>query len=239
MPQPVRLRATVEQIVDHANGLRSLVLKPERPVPRFRPGQFLQLALDAWDPSQHWPESRPFSVASPPESRDRLRITVSQVGSFTTRIMTTAVGDTVWLKLPYGEFLVESSESAPAVLVAGGTGVAAFVSFVTSTVAVEGAVQLLYGVRRPELLVYRDTLEQASVRQPRFRWQPFVEAGECEGATTGSLTVEAVLAAVQASGQPNSSVIYLAGPPAMISTFTTGLGAAGIAAERIRVDAWA
>jgi NAD(P)H-flavin reductase len=239
MPQPVRLRATVEQIIDHAAGLRSLVLKPERPAPRFRPGQFLHLALDQWDPSSHWPDSRPLSVASPPDSRDRLRITVSEVGRFTTRIMSTAPGDTVWLKLPYGEFVVESRETAPAVLVAGGTGVAPFVSLVTSTSPMEGPVRLLYGVRRAELLVYRDDLDEAARRHPQFSWRAFVEDGASDGSARGRLSVEAVLAAMDTTGAPSAAVIYLSGPPAMIDTLTVGLAGAGIPPERIRVDAWA
>ena len=154
MAQPVRIRAQVAEVIDHAPGLRSLILKPERPAPRFRPGQFLHLAIDQWDPSSHWPDSRPLSVASPPESRDVLRITVSEVGRFTRRIMEVAAGDTVWVKMPYGEFVVESTEATPAVLVAGGTGVAPFVSLATSASAIGGSVRLLYGVRQPDLLIY-------------------------------------------------------------------------------------
>ena len=46
-----------------------------------------------------------FSIASPPESREALRITVSAVGVFTRRMMALAVGDEVWVKLPYGDFV--------------------------------------------------------------------------------------------------------------------------------------
>ena len=37
---------------------------PNGRAPRFRPGQFLHLALDAYDPSGFWPDSRVFSIAS-------------------------------------------------------------------------------------------------------------------------------------------------------------------------------
>ena len=32
----------------------------------FKPGQFLHLALDAFEPGGFWPESRVFSIASAP-----------------------------------------------------------------------------------------------------------------------------------------------------------------------------
>lgn len=236
MPQPVRLRATVEQVIDHAPGLRSLVLKPERAVPRFRPGQFLHLAVDPWDPSAHWPDSRPFSLASPPESRDRVRITVSEVGRFTARIMQCEAGDTVWLKLPYGDFVVESRDGAPAVLVAGGTGVAPFISLAASTIPFAGPVRLLYGVRRPELLIYRDALDAAAQANPRLTWTAFTEEDPAEGLVHGRLSVDRVL---DAAGEDISqAVFYLSGPPAMINDLRAGLGEAGIEPQRIRVDAW-
>lgn len=236
MPQPVRLRATIEEVVDHAPGLRSLVLAPERPVPRFRPGQFLHLALDPWDPSAHWPDSRPFSLASPPESRDRVRITVSDVGRFTARIMQCAAGDTVWLKLPYGDFVVESRDSAPAVLVAGGTGVAPFISLAASTVAFAGQVHLLYGVRLPELLIYRDALDAAVQSNSRLSWTAFVEEGPADGLVHGRLSVGSVL---DAAGEGRAdAAFYLSGPPAMIKDLRAGLEDAGIDPQRIRVDAW-
>ena len=238
MPQPVRIRAQVAELIDHAPGLRSLILKPERPVPRFRPGQFLHLAVDRWDPSAHWPDSRPLSVASSPESRDSVRVTVSEVGRFTARIMAASEGDTVWLKLPYGEFVVHSSESEPAILVAGGTGVAPFISLATSDLAFGGPVRLLYGVRRPDLLIYRDVLDQAAARNPQLQWEAFVEEDAPEGTRAGRLSAEAALAAAQTTGSPATAAFYLSGPPEMIAALKTGLSDAGVTADRIRVDAW-
>lgn len=239
MPQPVRLRATVEDVIDHAAGLRSLILRPERKVPRFLPGQFLHFALDHWDPSCHWPDSRPFSIASPPEQRDRLRVTVSKVGPFTTRLMDTEPGDEGWIKLPYGEFVVANRSGTPAVLVAGGTGVAPFASLITSVSPIEMPVTLLYGARRPDLLIYREAVEMASERQPLLSWKAFLESGEIEGSIPGPLSTDAVLEAVSTVGRDVDPLIYLSGPPSMIESLTTGLCEHGVARERIRVDAWA
>lgn len=238
MPQPVRIRARVEEVVDHAPGLRSLILKPERDVPRFRPGQFIHLALDSWDPSMHWPDSRPLSVASPPDARDKVRVTVSEVGRFTARVMQASEGDTVWLKGPYGEFVVHSSESEPAILVAGGTGVAPFISLATSDLALGGPVRLLYGVRRPDLLIYREALDEAARRNPQLQWEAFVEQDAQDGAREGRLSADAALAAAQTTGSPGTAVFYLSGPPEMIAALTAGLTAAGVPPVQIRVDAW-
>src|SRR6185436_15694325 len=95
---------------------------------RFRAGQFLHLALDRYDPTGFWPESRVFSIASAPAERGSVRITYAVKGRFTGRMEAEAVeGREVWIKLPYGDFFVD--ERADVALFAGGTGVTAFTAF--------------------------------------------------------------------------------------------------------------
>ena len=68
MATPQKIRCQVQQITAHGDHVYTVDLTPERPVPRFRPGQFLHLTLDDYDPSGFWPESRVFSIASSPPS---------------------------------------------------------------------------------------------------------------------------------------------------------------------------
>ncbi len=231
MAQPQKIKARISGIEEHAPGLRSLVFETERRVPRFRAGQFLHLAIDPYDPSRHWPESRCFSIVNPPEERRRIRITVSQVGRFTARVMNLETGQDVWLKLPYGDFIVEPSGDRPIVLVAGGTGIAPFVSLFASNQTVDAPVRVLYGARRPELLLYSDVLEEASKRWPDFEWFPFVEEGEYPAARKGRLD----LANAFDLGGLHAEY-YLSGPPGLIDLFSKGLAARQV--SRIHVDAW-
>jgi ferredoxin-NADP reductase len=238
MPQPVRLSAVVDEVIHHVDGLRSLVLRPERPVPRFTPGQFLHLAIDAYDPSSHWPDSRIFSIASSPDERSRLRITFSAVGVFTRRMLGLTRGAGVWLKLPYGEFVVEASPTAPAVLVAGGTGITPFVSLLAGSTPPAGPVHVLYGGRTVQHLIYQDVVERATRTWAQVRATFFVEQGESCGATVGRLSTDEVIRAAQALGEGERAVFFLSGPPAMLRSFRAELGERGVAPERIRIDAW-
>jgi ferredoxin-NADP reductase len=235
--QPIKLRARVDRIETHAPDVRSFVLVPERPAPRFRPGQFLHLAIDPFDPSQHWPDSRVFSIASPPDDRQRLRITVSALGKFTQRMMALKEGDQVWVKLPYGDFVIQSEENAPVILIAGGTGITPFVSFFAGA-STTAPVRVLYGARRSELLIYRDVLKQTAARAPNLTWQAFVEENPGAGERPGRLSVDAALEAAHATGAGDTATYYISGPPAMLAMFRTGLAAAGVPAARIRTDAW-
>jgi len=58
MPVSQKLPCVVERIVSHGERVYTIALRPDRPAPRFRAGQFLHLALDPYDPSGFWPESR-------------------------------------------------------------------------------------------------------------------------------------------------------------------------------------
>lgn len=238
MSQPIRVRAIVSKVVDYDTGLRTLWLSPERPVPKFRAGQFLHLALDHYDPAEHWPESRCFSIASPVDDRTEIAITVSAVGAFTRRMIALRVGDAVWLKLPYGDFIVALEPDKAVVLVGGGTGIAPFIPLIKSRTPPAGRVRVLYGVRHADLLIYRDDLAEAAARWPDLKWTAFVEEGDSSGACPGRLSLPAVLSAAHDAGALDRTVFYLSGPPAMISTLHAGLTSSGVQAANIRVDAW-
>lgn len=238
MPQPARIRAEVTQIEDHAPGVRSLVLATERAVPRFQPGQFMHLAIDPYDPASYWPDSRVFSIASPPQLRSEIRITVSAVGTFTWRIMNLKIGDEVWVKLPYGDFVVEPLPGKGIVLIAGGTGITPFISLLASDAPELGPMSVLYGVRRTELLVYSEALEAARQRWPHFHWHAYVEEGAPAWASPGRLSVPAALSAAEEMDGTRDAVYYLSGPPEMLKSLKEGLTQAGILANQIRIDAW-
>ncbi len=112
------------------------------------------MALDPYEPDGFWPESRVFSIASSPSERDRLSITYAVKGAFTTRMeRELAPGGSAWVKLPYGEFVVDPARDA--VLFAGGTGITAFTAFLQSLTPDRAArVLLFYGARTPDLFVY-------------------------------------------------------------------------------------
>ncbi len=152
----------VSEVTEHALDLRSFILVPPKPAPRFRPGQFLHLALDLYDPSHHWPESRAFSIANSPDNREGLRITVSKKRSFTVRMFEDLrPGAAAWIKLPYGSFTPTPSADAVAVFLGGGTGITPFISFIEWAAAEKsgGKIQIHYAARRPELLIYKEILE--------------------------------------------------------------------------------
>ena len=225
-----KIACTVADVTDHGERVYTVELIPVMPVPRFRPGQFLHLALDDYQPGGFWPESRVFSIASSPRERDRLVITYAVKGPFTARMEEGLTeGREVWVKLPYGEFVIDPSRET--VLFAGGTGVTAFTAFLQSLEVAGPApkVLLFYGARTPELFVYGPLVEACARQVPSLACRLVAESSD------GVLGVDAAWAAIQTLRDP---AFYLSGPPAMLAALTEQLLGRGVSEAAIRTDAW-
>src|SRR3954469_677228 len=237
-----KLGCVIEGIVDHGPHVYTLALRPERPAPRFRAGQFLHLALDPYDPTGFWPESRVFSIASSPDARESVRITYAVHGRFTERMERELVeGGRVWIKMPYGDFVIDSPGDV--VLLAGGTGISAFTAYLEALPAdAARSCVLAYGARSCPLLIYRDLVERSAARAPSLEVAYFVEqpapphaSGPRTHWRTGRISVDAVWPLVR---RPAESHFYMSGPPAMLQAIGAGLRERSVSPEAIHIDAW-
>jgi ferredoxin-NADP reductase len=242
MPTPIKLPALVSEVIEHQPDLRSYILTPEKPVPRFRPGQFLHLAIDPYDPARHWPESRAFSIASSPMDRTKLKITVSRKGGFTTRMFDQLSPQArVWIKLPYGSFTPNISEGHEIIMLAGGTGVTPFVSFIEWAAhenITTHTIQLHYAVRSPELLIYRDQLQACKNKLASLSLTFYAEELNDYQATdlkAGRISIPVLWNALKA---PNSTHVYLSGPQEMINVFRQQFLGLGASNNNIFIDEW-
>jgi ferredoxin-NADP reductase len=235
-----KLCCKVLRIADHGEHVYTIDLVSGKLFPVFKPGQFLHLALDAYDPSGYWPDSRVFSIASPSHQRERLSITYSVRGRFTARMeeeLTEA--KTVWVKMPYGDFVIQST--ADVVLLAGGTGITAFTAFLSGLSANSAQkVYLAYGARTADLLIYRNPIDQCTKKARHLRHWYFVEDGHVDPylpglAILGKLSVKEIWGQID---DPFASTFYLSGPPEMIKAILHDLQDRGVGIDAIRVDAW-
>lgn len=236
-----KIRCAVQRIDDHGSQVYTLELAPEKEIPAFHPGQFLHLALDAYDPSGFWPDSRAFSIASSPSNRSQLKISYSVKGKFTARMeKELAEGDRVWVKLPYGEFVVDDAEDV--VLIAGGTGITAFSAFVEALKSEpKREIILFYGARSENLLIYNEMLSQVARTVPNFHLHYALEIAPQPGALNGFPTHIGRLAIDwiwQSLPAPANAVYFLSGPPPMLNRFSNDLRSREVPGQHIRIDAW-
>lgn len=240
MPIVSKIPAIVETVVKYSDSVVLYSFIPQKRLPRFRPGQFLHLALDPYDPSHEWPESRVFSILSSPAETDKIKLVISAKGNYTQKIINTLkVNDEVWLKLPFGDFTFEN-EDTKIVLIAGGTGIAPFISFLDSVLInkVNKNISLYYGVRNAELLIFEEQLEKYKREIDKFKFKIFIEqTNDLDKIpfTKGILDINAIYTENKDS---NNCSYYLSGPVEMIRSFKSKLLEKGIDPNKIIIDSW-
>lgn len=235
-----KLCCKVQRIVDHGEHVYTVDLVSDKLFPVFKPGQFLHLALDTYDPAGFWPDSRIFSIASPSLQRERLSITYSVRGRFTVRMeKELAEGKMVWVKMPYGEFVIQAKGDV--VLLAGGTGITAFISFLSGlTQKTAHKIYITYGVRNAKLLIYRDIIEYCARNNNHIQPCYYVEEEPIDSSSKGSgilgrISINEMWKRID---DPYESIFYLSGPPEMTHMLSSELKKRGVGIEAIRIDAW-
>ena len=149
-------------------------------------------------------------------------------------------GTEVWLKMPYGSFCIAPEADMQTVLIAGGSGITPFVSFLEQACdsKVQNAIRLFYGVRTRKHMIFESIIRECETRLPDFKVWLFLESEkDTEGLAyrKSSLRFELIWDLLQ---RPDTSTYYLSGPLAMLTSFSSKLAEKGVSSENIRTDDW-
>jgi len=128
-------------------------------------GQHVDVRLTA---SDGYSAVRSYSIASAPNSERRIELTVErlpngEVSPYLTQEV--AVGDRLELRGPIGGWFVwRPQQTEPIQLIAGGSGIVPLMAMIRSRVSAGSAApfRLLYSVREPRVVFYRDELQALS-----------------------------------------------------------------------------
>jgi len=237
-----RLPAIIADFTTYSDTIRLYRLNPDKRLPLFKPGQFLHLAIDEYDPSFNWPESRVFSIATSPGCGDSLEIIISVKGKYTTRMWDELKkGDKVWIKLPYGIFNFDDSLNRDTVLIAGGTGISPFISFLKYSLEkhLDPLTHLYYGVRNENVIIINDLLKECKLKLSNFYDHIYIEEpGATDPGlqfTKGMLPLKEIIEQTKTLDNP---AYYLSGPPAMVTAIENELLSNFVPAENIKFDKW-
>ncbi|MCK5071993.1 MAG: FAD-dependent oxidoreductase [Bacteriovoracaceae bacterium] len=195
---------------------------------KFKPGQFLHLALDEYDPGMPWPESRCFSMQNHPGEME-VTITFAIKGNYTERMAGELyVGKEVWLKLPYGSIFTGNFKKECPVFIAGGTGITPFLSLFTDKEFNEYKnARLYFGIRKDCHNLYDDELNKAILHNPDFKINIINQE------KSGILDIEKIF-----NEHGKDCSYFISGPPAMIKDFKNFLIQNGVNGEYVITDDW-
>jgi predicted ferric reductase len=203
-----------------ADGVTEIALRPiGRPI-HFAPGQFAMVYLEGKD---GW-HRHPFTLSSAPHE-DVVRLTVKALGDYTSRLHELiAPGMPAVIGGPHGRF-VHWRGTARQVWIAGGVGVAPFLSWLRALDrhGLADEVEFFYSAEGEA--PFADELRAIAAGHPALRLHLV------DTAVDGRLTPERVLASLD--GDPRGVSVFMCGPGAMLRTFQTELRRAGVPARRI------
>ena len=203
----------------------------------FEPGMFVMLAYV--DPSTNEKTARAFSIASAP-SQDFLEFYISMVhGKLTSRLENAKVGDMYRITGPYGQFKFVPNADKKVLFLAGGTGLAPFMSMLREIRLLSSGndVSMLYSVKYPNEVIRRDELAELG-RQMDLKTVITVtrpQPGDGWTGQTGHIDSEMIKRYAPDFAE---RVPYICGPLNFAKAMKDALVSLEVPPERIKADVW-
>jgi ferredoxin--NADP+ reductase len=217
-------------------------------LPHYVPGQYISLGLFGSAPRCALAEpektradpdkliKRAYSIVSSPVNREFLEFYVALVpdGALTPRLFNLKIGDRIWIfKKAVGMFTLDDlqiSKDANIVLIANGSGLAPFVSMLSTHLKIQSKrrIALIHGVRHSWDLGYRSIFMAMQRLRNNLTYIPVVSRPKEEpvpwkGATGHVQDVwksGAVERALGTRPEPNNTHVFISGSPVMSESMT-------------------
>ena len=222
-------------------------------VPDFKAGQFvaLGLKLDGDEKITY----RAYSLSSPPEEKRHFEFYIKWatepiMGKFTSALFNMSESGKLYWRRPAGAFTIEDKkadgtpDTRRLVLVASGTGLAPFISYVMhlKNIGSKRQVVLLHGAKYAQELGYRDMLERIAAGNPNFKYMPTVSRPDhqlSQGWRGDTSRVETLLGpklekTVGEKITPANSFFHICGYQGTIDSVVAILGPLGFVTNRNR-----
>jgi len=185
---------------------------------------------------------RPYSIASAPEetARHGLIEFLVQTGGQGSGLTPAQVrpGTPVAVEGPVGSFTFPPHPRERRFLfIAGGTGIAPLRSMLWHTLLAErdGKVGLIYSVRSPEELAYREEFQRLE-DEGRIDFRHTVTRAATEGWTGRQGRIDS--SCLDGLIAPGDTLCFLCGPPALVGEIPRQLRELGVKEDQIRVEQW-
>lgn len=229
-----------------------------KPLPDFKPGQFLTFSLDVADGAavtgvRQRTITRCYSLSDRPDS-GQYRVTIKRVPApadhpeFEPGISSNhfhdhvRLGDVLRVKAPSGHFFIDPDVSVPAVLIGGGIGITPMMSMLGWCLAEQPrrVLHLYYGLRNSEEHAYKAVLEAHAATHASLRLHivysrpgPMDELGR-DFQHHGHVDVD-LLRRTLPLGRHQ---FYVCGPPAMMQTLVPAMADWGVPIADLHYEAF-
>ncbi len=240
--KPWRGTLKVARVFDESPDVRTFrLVAPDGGPPPFthRPGQHLTLELTIAGQRVF----RSYTIASSPTRAGAIELTVKRQdggrGGSRHVHATLVEGALVSVRGPHGDFVFDGAGADHVVLIAGGVGITPVMAMLRSLTdrAWPGRIDLLYGVRTDQDVVFADELAYLEARFPTLHVTRVASSPDVGPAWTGARghIDRAILAAVPGLA---TAPVFLCGPAPMMAAVTAALRELGVPAAAIHTEAF-
>lgn len=210
-----------------------LVVRTDLPID-YCAGQYFEWVLPGIAPD------RSFSVANRPGSKQlEFHVRIYDQGRVSQYLARNEVmaGDTLSLRGPFGSFRLTDDDYRPAILVAGGTGLAPIKAILDEAFAhgCKRPLRFFYGARREADLYHVDTMTAWAREHPNFEFVPALSDETADSTWSGE---RGMATDILARHVPDAfgAEAFLCGPPPMIDAAIGLLERLGVDATDIHFD---
>ena len=202
-------------------------------------GQHVDVRLTA---SDGYSAVRSYSIASAPNAEGRVELTVErlpngEVSPYLTQEV--AIGDPLEVRGPIGGWFVwRSEQTEPIQLVAGGSGIVPLMAMIRSRAAAGSTAtfRLLYSVREPGAVLYRDELQALSDQNSSVNLTYAYTRVAPKDWPRPPSRIDAALIANTTWPSNLVPTCYVCGPTSFVESVTGFLSASGNSSEKIRTE---
>jgi ferredoxin-NADP reductase len=208
----------------------------------FKAGQYIDLTLSGSQPGLPNGLTHTFSIASSPSDEELVVTTRMRNTTFKQAMSMLPVGSRARIEGPMGSFSLHKNTARPAVFLAGGIGIAPFLSMISYATAerLRHPIVLFYANRYVEDAAFIDELWELEHTNPRFRFVPILTRTDKNyrgwKGETGHLSTEMLLTRV---GILRGPIYYIAGPPTMVAAARRTLSEVSVDEDDIRTEEFA
>ena len=207
----------------------------------FKAGQYIDLTLSGSQAGSSDGLTHTFSIASSPSDEELLVTTRMRNTVFKRAISSLRIGSRVRIEGPMGSFSLHKNTARPAVFLAGGIGIAPFLSMLSYATEekLRHPIVLFYANRNLEDAAFIDALWKLERANPRFRFVPTLTRAANNNrwkGKTGHISSEMLATHV---GILRGPIYYLAGPPTMVAAARRTLSEVAVDEDDIRTEEFA
>jgi len=245
---------TVAKKARECEDVCAFYLKPHdgKPLPPFKPGQYLTFQLDI--PGRDKPLVRCYSISDSPHHSDYYRVTIKKENTppdkpgvppgAASGFFCDAVkeGDILSVKAPTGQFFLDMTKNNPIVLVAGGVGVTPLLCM-AQAIAASGSKRetwFFFGVRNKQEHIHKIELEELAAKNDNIHLHVCYsrpgpnEVKDRDYQHEGRVSTELLKELLPS----NNFEYYLCGNGAFMKSITEGLEAWGVPEKDVYFEAF-